>query len=108
MRLAGLLTAISSPVAYDDPVPPACSIRCTPSGIVCSTAIGIKLKDGVILAVEKLVQSKLLVPGANRRIATVDTHVGIVRSLVTRLREIVLILLIPGRPPPDSLRMDDT
>ena len=44
----------------------------------CRTAIGIKLKDGIILAVEKLVTSKLLVPGANKRIATVDTHAGIV------------------------------
>lgn len=42
------------------------------------TVIGLKLKDGILLAVEKLVQSKLLVPGANRRIATVDTHAGLV------------------------------
>jgi 20S proteasome alpha/beta subunit len=41
--------------------------------------IGLRCKDGVVLAVEKLVQSKLLVPGANRRIATVDLHAGIVR-----------------------------
>ncbi|KAJ1558587.1 hypothetical protein HK405_013361, partial [Cladochytrium tenue] len=41
------------------------------------TAIGIRAKDGVVLAVEKIVQSKLLVPGSNRRIGTVDTHVGI-------------------------------
>jgi len=32
------------------------------------------------LAVEKLVQSKLLVPGANRRIQNVDRHIGIVRT----------------------------
>ena len=43
------------------------------------TVIGLRCKDGVVLAVEKLVQSKLLVPGANRRIATVDLHAGIVR-----------------------------
>lgn len=42
------------------------------------TAIGIRVKDGVVLAVEKLIQSKLLVPGANRRIQNVDRHVGIV------------------------------
>merc|ERR1711990_1164535 len=41
------------------------------------TVIGLKVKDGILLAVEKLVQSKLLVPGANRRIATVDTHAGL-------------------------------
>ncbi len=42
------------------------------------TVIGLRCKDGVVLAVEKLVQSKLLVPGANRRIATVDLHAGVV------------------------------
>ncbi|KZP24686.1 20S proteasome subunit [Athelia psychrophila] len=41
------------------------------------TAIGIKCKDGVVLAVEKLIHSKLLVPGANRRIQTVDRHIGL-------------------------------
>ncbi|KAJ7047518.1 20S proteasome subunit [Mycena alexandri] len=40
------------------------------------TAIGLKVRDGVVLAVEKLVHSKLLVPGANRRIQTVDRHIG--------------------------------
>mgnify|MGYP002718000237 FL=1 len=32
-----------------------------------------------MLAVEKIITSKLLKPGANKRIATVDRHVGIVR-----------------------------
>jgi len=41
------------------------------------TAVGIRCRDGVVLAVEKLIQSKLLVPGSNKRIATVDKHVGI-------------------------------
>ncbi|SGZ31849.1 BQ5605_C042g12019 [Microbotryum silenes-dioicae] len=41
------------------------------------TAIGLRCKDGVVLAVEKLVTSKLLVPGANKRIATVDSHAGV-------------------------------
>ncbi|KAG6336348.1 hypothetical protein ID866_2743 [Astraeus odoratus] len=40
------------------------------------TAIGLRVKDGVVLAVEKLIHSKLLVPGANRRIQTVDRHMG--------------------------------
>ena len=44
------------------------------------TAIGIRVKDGVVLAVEKLIQSKLLVPGSNRRIQNVDRHIGIVRK----------------------------
>lgn len=42
------------------------------------TAVGIRCKDGVVLAVEKIITSKLLKPGANKRIATVDRHVGIV------------------------------
>ncbi|KAJ3575175.1 hypothetical protein NP233_g1278 [Leucocoprinus birnbaumii] len=41
------------------------------------TAIGLKVKDGIVLAVEKLVHSKLLVPEANRRIQTIDRHVGL-------------------------------
>lgn len=44
------------------------------------TSIGIRCKDGVVLAVEKVVASKLLKPGANKRIATVDRHLGVVRS----------------------------
>lgn len=44
------------------------------------TAVGIRCKDGVVLAVEKIITSKLLKPGANKRIATVDRHVGIVSS----------------------------
>ncbi|KAI0921354.1 hypothetical protein AcW1_004647 [Taiwanofungus camphoratus] len=59
------------------------------------TAIGLKVKDGIVLAVEKLVHSKLLVPEANRRIQTVDKHVGLAtagfladgRSLANRARE---------------------
>jgi len=44
------------------------------------TSIGIRCKDGVVLAVEKLVTSKLLKPGANKRIATIDRHIGVVSS----------------------------
>jgi len=44
------------------------------------TAIGIRCKDGVVLALEKLVSSKLLKPGANKRIATIDRHMGVVTS----------------------------
>jgi 20S proteasome subunit alpha 7 len=44
------------------------------------TTIGLRVKDGIVLAVEKLVHSKLLVPGAsNRRIQTIDKHIGLVR-----------------------------
>ncbi|KAJ3181806.1 hypothetical protein HDU87_000825 [Geranomyces variabilis] len=59
------------------------------------TCLGFRCKDGVVLAVEKLVQSKLLVPGSNKRIATADRHIGIAtaglladtRHLVNRARE---------------------
>ena len=43
------------------------------------TAIGLRTKDGIVLAVEKLVHSKLLVPDSNRRIQTIDRSVGMVR-----------------------------
>ncbi|KAI9278162.1 nucleophile aminohydrolase [Umbelopsis sp. AD052] len=44
------------------------------------TAIGLRVKGGVVLAVEKLVQSKLVVPGSNKRILSADMHVGIVSA----------------------------
>lgn len=43
------------------------------------TSIGIRCKDGVVLAVEKVITSKLLKSGANKRIASVDRHLGVVR-----------------------------
>ncbi|CAH02741.2 proteasome core particle subunit alpha 7 [Kluyveromyces lactis] len=60
-----------------------------------STSLGIKCEDGVVLAVEKLITSKLLVPGKNKKIQTVDRHIGCVysglmpdgRHLVNRGRE---------------------
>lgn len=42
-----------------------------------STVIGLRCKDGVVLAVEKLVISKLLVEGSNRRLFNVDRHAGL-------------------------------
>lgn len=51
------------------------------------TCIGIKCCDGVVLAVEKLVHSKLLVPAANKRIGHVDLHAGIVKTLGEGERE---------------------
>ncbi|EPE04066.1 proteasome component c1 [Ophiostoma piceae UAMH 11346] len=47
------------------------------------TSVGIRCRDGVVLAVEKIVSSKLLKSGANRRIATVDRHMGIAFSGMT-------------------------
>jgi len=58
------------------------------------TAIGVRCKDGIVLGVEKLIISKMLEPGSNRRIYSVDTHSGLTfaglsadaRSLVNRCR----------------------
>lgn len=41
-----------------------------------SAAIGLRCKDGVLLGVERILHSKLLVKGANRRIASLDEHIG--------------------------------
>ncbi|RWS21113.1 proteasome subunit alpha type-3-like protein, partial [Leptotrombidium deliense] len=40
------------------------------------TAVALRGKDGVVFAVEKLVASKLHESGSNKRIATIDRHVG--------------------------------
>ncbi|KAJ1500203.1 hypothetical protein HMI55_003999 [Coelomomyces lativittatus] len=60
-----------------------------------STAIGLRCKDGVVLAIEKLIQSKLLVPQSGKRIQSVDFHIGLAtaglqadgRHLVLRARD---------------------
>lgn len=54
------------------------------------SAIGIRCKDGVVLAVEKLVLSKMLVEGSNRRVFSVDRHVGMaVSGLMADARQVV-------------------
>ena len=50
------------------------------------TAIRLRAKDGVVLAVEKLVHSKLLVPDANRRIQTIHRHISLVSSFILLYR----------------------
>mmetsp|Transcript_4078 Transcript_4078/g.6693 ORF Transcript_4078/g.6693 Transcript_4078/m.6693 type:complete len:250 (-) Transcript_4078:349-1098(-) len=60
-----------------------------------STVVGLKVKDGVVLGLEKPIISKLLVEGSNRRMYTVDKHAGIAtaglapdgRMLVNRAME---------------------
>ena len=42
-----------------------------------SVAIGIVCTDGVVLGVERLLHSKLLVKGSNRRIQSADEHIGL-------------------------------
>lgn len=53
--------------------PPSLCYPCSRSG----TAIGLKCKDGVILAVENLMLSKLLVSNSNRRTYNVGSHISI-------------------------------
>lgn len=59
------------------------------------TAVGVRGKDGVVFAVEKLITSKLYEKGDNKRILNVDRHIGAAvaglnadaRHLVERSRE---------------------
>lgn len=44
------------------------------------TCIGIRVEGGVVLACEKIISSKLLKPGCNKRIATIDRNAGVVAS----------------------------
>lgn len=45
-----------------------------------STAIGIKTKEGVVLTVEKRLESSLLEPNSIRKIVEIDYHVGAAQS----------------------------
>eukprot|EP00128_Syssomonas_multiformis_P000962 Colp12_sorted_trinity150504_noHs@6639 len=54
------------------------------------TALAVRVKDGVVFGVEKLIVSKLYEPGANTRIFTVDQHVGVaVAGLLADARQFV-------------------
>ncbi|KAI5443541.1 Phosphoprotein associated with glycosphingolipid-enriched microdomains 1, partial [Lathyrus oleraceus] len=54
------------------------------------TVIGIKCKDGIVLGVEKLIPSKMMLPGSNRRIHAVHRHSGMaVAGLAADGRQIV-------------------
>ena len=55
-----------------------------------STAVGIRCKDGVVMAVEKPKLSKMLVAGSNRRIMHVDKQSGIcISGMIPDARQIV-------------------
>jgi 20S proteasome subunit alpha 7 len=57
---------------------------------VCRTAVALRGSDGVVFAVEKLVTSKLYEPGANRRLFSVDRHIGVaIGGLLADARQIV-------------------
>lgn len=54
------------------------------------TAVALRGKDGVVFAVEKLVTSKLYEAGANKRIFTIDQHVGVaVAGLLADAKQVV-------------------
>ncbi|WVZ68464.1 hypothetical protein U9M48_017399 [Paspalum notatum var. saurae] len=54
------------------------------------TVVGIKCKDGIVLGVEKLVTSKMMLEGSNRRIHSVHRHSGLaVAGLAADGRQIV-------------------
>ena len=55
-----------------------------------STAVGIRCKDGVAMAVEKPKLSKMMVEGSNRRIFSMDKHSGLcVSGMIADARQIV-------------------
>ncbi|XP_078441161.1 20S proteasome alpha subunit G1 [Wolffia australiana] len=55
------------------------------------TVIGIKCKDGIVMGVEKLIASKMLLAGSNRRIHSVHRHAGVsVAGLAADGRQIVM------------------
>lgn len=60
----------------------SCKDTCIPALVTVifplRTAIAIRGKDGVVFAVEKLITSKLHERSVNRRICTIDRHIGIV------------------------------
>ncbi|KAD3338650.1 hypothetical protein E3N88_34171 [Mikania micrantha] len=54
------------------------------------TVVGIKCKDGIVIGVEKLIASKMMLPGSNRRIHSVHRHSGMgVAGLAADGRQIV-------------------
>ena len=44
------------------------------------TSIGVQCTDGVVVALEKVLVSPLLMPGSNRRVFTIDEHLGMAVS----------------------------
>lgn len=72
---------------------------------MCSTAVAIRCKDGVVFGVEKLVLSKLYEEGSNKRIFNIDRHVGMVNTYTCAcmhrhthvLRSLISCPLCPSR-----------
>jgi len=54
------------------------------------TAIGVRVSDGIVMGIEKLVVSKMLEIGANRRVHSVDRHSGLCSAgLIADARQLV-------------------
>jgi len=59
------------------------------------TAIALRCKDGIVFAVEKIISSKMLEPASNRRLYSIDKHIGVAiagllpdgRQLLNRARK---------------------
>ncbi|XBH93215.1 hypothetical protein VPH35_084188 [Triticum aestivum] len=57
---------------------------------LCRTIVGIKCKDGIVLGVEKLITSKMILAGSNRRLHSVHRNSGLaVAGLAADGRQIV-------------------
>jgi len=74
-----------------------------------ATAVGVKWKDGVVLAVEKRITSKLIEPGSYEKIFQIDDHIAVApsgiiadaRVLIDRARlEAQVYRLTYGEPVP--------
>ena len=72
-----LITRVSRSFRTDPVFQVEYAVKAVENGGTC---VGIRCKNGVVLAVEKIITSKLLKPGANKRIATVDRNVGVVSA----------------------------
>merc|ERR1711916_268768 len=44
---------------------------------ISGTAVALRCVDGVVFGVEKLLVSPMLLPGSNRRVATIGRHIGV-------------------------------
>ena len=46
--------------------------------------MGVICKDGVVLGAEKVLRSNLMVPTTDKRLYNIDSHVGMVISIIWR------------------------
>lgn len=55
-----------------------------------STIIGVVCKDGIVLGTEKLILNKMLLPGTDKRLYSVNLHTGgVVNGIIPDGRSIV-------------------